>query len=203
MAWADELTWSRSDFISEAMHKQLADIAAQFDHAQARVDKLADEIADERWSIRNDPARWSVGECVAHLNLTNAAYEPRIRKAIEEARKLPRVDRGTYKHDFIGWLFGTLTGPLPTIGKTRIGRVKTMPDFIPAGSIPKQELVAEYKRLQLEINRMVKECEGLAIDKVRITSPFGEKIRYSLFSTFRILPRHEERHIDQAFLVWA
>ena len=186
-----------------AMHEQLADIVAQFDHAQTRVDKLADEIADERWSIRNDPARWSVGECVAHLTLTNAAYEPRIRKAIEEARKLPRFSGGSYRHDFIGWLFGTLTGPLPTIGKMRIGRVKTMPDFVPTGSFPKQKLVAEYKRLQLELTRMVRECDGLAIDKVKITSPFGEKVHYNLFSTFRILPRHEERHIDQAFLVWA
>jgi hypothetical protein len=185
------------------MHKQLADIVAQFDHAQTRIDKLADEIADERWSTRNDPARWSVGECVAHLTLTNSAYEPRIRKAIEEARKLPRFSGGRYRHDFIGWLFGTLTGPLPTIGKMRIGRVKTMPAFVPTGNHPKQKVVAEYKRIQLELTRMVRECEGLAIDKVKITSPFGEKIHYNLYSTLRILPRHEERHIDQAFLVWA
>jgi hypothetical protein len=185
------------------MHRQLADIIAQFDHAQTRVDKLVDEIADERWSLRNDPARWSVGECVAHLTLTNAAYEPRIRKAIEEARKLPRFDRRNYRNDFIGWLFGTLTGPLPTIGNMRIGRVKTRPAFVPTGTSPKQEVVADFKRLQMELTRMVKECEGLAIDKVKITSPFGEKIHYNLFSTFRILARHEERHIDQAFLVWA
>lgn len=184
------------------MQKQLADIVAQFEHAQSRVDKLADEIAEERWSVRNDPARWSVGECVAHLTLTSAAYEPRIRKAIEEARQLPRVHGGSYRHDFIGWLFGTLTGPLPTVGRMRIGRVKTMPAFIPRGKFPKQETLAEFKRLQLELTRMAGECDGLAIDKVKITSPFGEKVHYNLFSTFRILPRHEERHIDQAFLVW-
>jgi hypothetical protein len=78
-----------------------------------------------------------------------------------------------------------------------------MPNFIPTGSQPKQELIAEFKRHQLELTRMARECDGLAIDDVRITSPFGEKIHYNLFSTFRILPRHEERHIDQAFLVWA
>jgi len=176
---------------------------AAFDHAQARLDKLADEIPEDRWATRRDPARWSVGECVAHLNLTSAAYEPRIRKAIEEARKLRRVDGRSYKRDMLGWLFGTLTGPIPRIGRFRIGRVKTMPDFIPTGSQPKQELVAGFKRHQLELTRMARECDGLAIDEVKITSPFGEKIQYNLFSTFRILPRHEERHIDQAFLVWA
>lgn len=185
------------------MHRQLVEIVAQFDHAQERVEKLADEIADERWSVRKDSSRWSVGECIAHLNLTSAAYAPRIQKAIEEARKLPRVDGSSYSSDMIGWLFGTLVGPLPTIGKVRIGRVKTKPDFIPTGSMPKQALVAEFKRLQLELTRMARECDGLAIDKVKITSPFGERVHYNLFSTLRILPRHEERHIDQAFLVWA
>jgi len=185
------------------LHRQIKEIIKAFDHAQSRFDKLADEIPEDRWAMRRDPARWSVGECVAHLNLTNAAYEPRIRKAIEEARKLPRVDGRRYKRHMIGWLFVALTGPLPTIGKVRIGRVKTMPDFIPAGSQSKQELVAGFKRQQLGLTSMARECDGLAIDEVKIRSPFGEKIQYNLFSTFRILSRHEERHIDQAFLVWA
>ena len=50
---------------------------------------------------------------------------------------------------------------------------------------------------------MATESDGLAIDKVKIISPFGEKIHYSVYSTYVILPRHEERHIQQAELVWA
>ena len=50
-----------------------------------------------------------------------------------------------------------------------IGRVKTTPDFIPSGSLPKQQTLAEFKRLQLELVGMVNESDGLAIDKVSIT----------------------------------
>jgi hypothetical protein len=100
-------------------------------------------------------------------------------------------------------MFAAMVGPLPKIGKTRIGRVATKPDFIPSGSFPKQLMLAEFKRLQLELIAIVRESDGLAIDKVRITSPFGEKIRYDVYSTYVILPRHEERHIQQAELVWA
>ena len=185
------------------MHSQIAGIVNAFGHAQERLDRLVDLIPEERWAVRNDPARWSAGECIAHLNLTNAAYVPRIRKALEEARKLPRVVGGSYKRDMFGKLFAMMVGPLPKLGKARVGRVKTTAGFIPSGSFPKQQTLAEFKRLQLELVGMVKESDGLAIDKVSITSPFGEKIHYNVYSTYVILPRHEERHIQQAELVWA
>lgn len=185
------------------MHSQIVKVISAFEHAQERLDRLVDLIPEDRWTVRSDPARWSAGECIAHLNLTNAAYVPRIRKAIEEARKLPRVVGGTYKRDMFGKIFALMVGPLPKIGRARIGRVKTTADFIPSGSFPRQQTVAEFKRLQVELMGMAKECDGLAIDKVTITSPFGEKVHYNVYSTYVILPRHEERHIQQAELVWA
>jgi hypothetical protein len=183
------------------MQQQLSDIIDQLEQAQAHLDKVGETIPDDRWNVRNDPARWSVAECVAHLNLTSAAYVPRIRKAIEEARQLPPF-KGTYHRDFIGWLFAVMTGPLPKIGKKRIGRVKTTAPFVPTGNHPRQLTLAEFKRLQLELIGMVRESSGLAIDKTRIRSPFGEKIGYNTYSTFLILPAHQERHLQQAESVW-
>lgn len=167
-----------------------------------RIELLAERTPDDNWAKRNDPAKWSPGECVAHLNLTSAAYIPLIRKAIEEARQQPRAT-GHYRRDFLGWLFATMTGPLPSIGKARIGRVKTTAAFVPTGSHPKQQLLAQFKRDQDELIGMVGEADGLAIDKVLIRSPFGGKIRYSGYSAFTILPRHQERHLQQAELVWS
>lgn len=185
------------------MQPRLRHVRDALAHAEARLAKVADAVPDDRWNARSDKARWSVAECVAHLNLTNAAFEPRIRKAIEEARALPRARSAEYRRDFLGRILGAMVGPLPTIGKFRIGRVKTTAPFVPSGSLPKQELVAEFKRLHVSLDAMVNESEGLAIDQVRITSPFGEKIDYNLYSAFVLIPRHEERHLQQAELVWA
>ena len=180
------------------MHQQLSRVIKALDHAQARLDALADTVPDDRWNVRADPTQWSVAECVAHLNLTSDAYVPLIRKAIEEARKLPRIGGRKYKRDLFGWAFAALVGPLPKIGRARIGKVKTTPDFVPTGSLPKQTLLAEFKRLQLTLAGMVSEADELAIDKVMITSPFGERVHYSCYSTFVIIPRHQERHLQQA-----
>jgi hypothetical protein len=184
------------------MQSQIARIIEELDHAQAGFDGLADTVPEDRWNKRSDPSRWSVAECVAHLNLTSEAYLPRIRKAIEEARQLPRSGNRAYRRDPLGWFFGMMFGRLPSIGKFRIGRVKTTPAFVPSGNLPKQQLVAEFRRLQAELAKMARECDGLAIDKVHIVSPFGEKIRYNCYSAFVLLHRHQERHIQQAWLVW-
>lgn len=183
------------------MKRQLSQIISQLDEAEDRLGKLADIVPDELWVKRNEPERWSVAECVAHLNLTSEAYVPRLRAAIAEARTLPPAE-GKYKRDFVGAMFGALVGPIPSIGRRRIGKVKTMPKFVPSGDQPKNVNLAEFKRLQMELSALVQEGDGLAIDKVLITSPFGEKVRYNCYSALVILARHELRHVQQAELVW-
>lgn len=184
------------------MHPDLNRIIAELQHAMTRLELLAESTPDDKWGKRNDPAAWSPAECVAHLNLTSAAYIPLIRKAIEEARQRPKVTGGHYRRDFMGWLFATMTGPLPSIGKARIGRVKTTAAFVPTGNHPRQQLLAQFKHDQDDLIGMVGESNGCAIDKVLIRSPFGGKIRYSCYSAFTILPRHQERHLQQAEMVW-
>jgi hypothetical protein len=46
--------------------------------------------------------------------------------------------------------------------------------------------------------RSVEEADGLALGRIRITSPFDSRLRYNLFSCLTILPRHQQRHIWQA-----
>ncbi len=185
------------------MRRELTEIVSDLEHAQARLEKLAENLQDDLWGKRSDPTRWSAAECVAHLNLTSQAYLPLIRKAIEEARQLPRPRRGPYRRDFLGWMFATMTGPLPSVGKIRIGRVKTTPKFVPTGNHPKQQALAQFKRDQDDLIAMVREGDGLALDQVLIRSPFGGKIRYNCYSAFTILPRHQERHLDQAERAWS
>ena len=184
------------------MRRELTDIVRGFEHAQARLEALANNLDDDRWAKRSDPARWSPAECVAHLNLTSEAYIPLFRKALEQARQLPHHRSGRYKRDPLGWLFATMVGPLPSIGGMRIGRVKTTADFVPTGNHPKQQILAQFKRLQDELIGIVREGDGLALDKVMIRSPFGGKIQYNCYSAFTILPPHQERHLDQAERVW-
>ncbi len=184
------------------MQAQLAQIARELAHAEQRLERIARIVPGDRWNVRNDPDHWSVGECIAHLNLTSEAYLPRIWTAIAEARELPRLTGRRYRRDPIGWLFSRLVGPLPSFAGKRIGRVKTTAAFIPAGREPYSVLTAEFKRLQGDLAHALRESDGLQIDRISILSPFGDKVRYNCYSALSIIPPHQERHLDQAELVW-
>ena len=184
------------------MLPQLARIVAGFEQAQRRLHRLVDALPPERWAERRDPARWSVAECVAHLNLTGAAYVPLVRAALDEARRLPQRAVTRYRRDAVGVLIGMMAGPLPEVGGVRLGRVRTAAPFVPTGDLTQAAVLGEFDRLQGEQIALVREADGLPIDRVTVRSPFDSRVRYNAYACLVILPRHHDRHLAQAEQVW-
>jgi len=180
------------------MHPQLEAIVAAFESADTRLHRLVDQLPDARWTSRPGPDGWSAAECVEHLNLTSKAYTPLLRRALESAAAAPENATRRYRRDFLGWLFATMIGPLPRVGNTRLGKVKTTRDFIPTAKAGRAEIVGEFDRLQSELISITRQADGFPLDEMMIVSPFGGKIRYNFYAALRILPRHQERHLAQA-----
>ena len=181
---------------------QLADIAGQFERARGRLHRVVSAVPAERWSVRADPVRWSVAECVAHLNLTGRAYIPMLQAALTEAKALGEPGPRRYRRDLAGWLVSLFVGPTPRIGRSAFGRARTIAAFVPSGELPREVVLSEFDRLQVEQIGLTRAAEGLPIDKVWMASPFNKKLRYSAYSALALLPRHQERHINQAAWVW-
>ena len=146
----------------------------------------------ERWAERPAADRWSIAECVAHLNLTSAAYAPLLRAGLDEARRSGLKAPRRYRRDPAGWLLWKSMGPPVK------RRFTTTAPFVPRGERPPAELVAEFERLQAEQLTLTRDAEGQPIDRVKIASPFNVRLRYNLFSALSILPRHQHRHLWQA-----
>ena len=184
-------------------HPQLTRIIDEFEAARVRLHDLVDALPEERWAERADPERWSVAECVAHLNLTTEAYLPVMREALERARESGRAHRGRYRRSPLGWFLTFAVGPLPRLGRLRLGRVRAPAAFVPGGELPRGRVMADFDRLQDEQIELVRAADGLPIDRVKIASPFQPSMSYDLYSAFRILPRHQARHLQQAEGVWS
>ena len=181
------------------MQEQLGSIVAELEAAQTRLHRLADQLPDARWKSRPGQYRWSAAECVEHLNITTKAYLPRLRRALESATKTKSPTKATHhRRDFLGWLFSALVGPMPSVGKTKLGRVKTPPEFVPSATPERVAAMAEFDRLQAELIGVTRQADGYPLGEMKIVSPFGGRIRYNFYSALRILPRHQERHIEQA-----
>lgn len=179
-----------------AVRPQLQELVDEYRAAGERLARLVAQVPAERWRQRPDPKRWSVGECVAHLNLTAEHYTDLVETALAEARGLldagEPVPTGRYRRDFKGWLLWKSMGP-PVRFRTR-----TKANFVPEGTDSVDKLFEDFARLEARQVGWVEACEGLPIDRVLVTSPFNERLRYNLFSCLSILPRHEHRHLWQA-----
>jgi hypothetical protein len=174
------------------MHQQLQEIADEYRAAGDRLRKLVSTVPEQWWTRRPDPDRWSVAECVAHLNLTSAQFLPRLDQALAEAEQLPARAPARYRRDPVGWLLWRMMGP-PVRVKT-----KTSAQFMPTNVRSVAGLIQEFERLQQEQLRRIERADGLPLTRVRVASPFNEKVKYNLYSCFCILPRHEQRHLWQA-----
>lgn len=180
------------------MQTQLAEVVAALESAQTRLHRLAGRLPDARWKSRPGQDRWSAAECVEHLNLTSKAYIPLLRRALELAVSSPRDATRRYRRDFLGWLFSRMVGPLPRLGKIRLGRVKTTPTFVPEVRAERGDTLAEFDRLQADLIALTRLAEGFPLDEMMIVSPFGGRIKYNVYSALSILPRHQKRHLGQA-----
>jgi hypothetical protein len=180
------------------MQKQLAEVIDSLEAAQSRLRALGDRVSEKDWSKRPDPTRWSAANCVEHLNLTSAAYVPLLRDALALAREMGGAPRRHYRRDALGWFMSMMIGPMRHVGKVRIGRVKTTPPFVPKGRQSRDALLSDFVRLQAELMTLIRNADGLPIDRVKIVSPFGGRMRYNAYSAITIVARHQHRHLDQA-----
>jgi hypothetical protein len=180
------------------MQKQLAAIVGSLETAQARLRRLSDRVSEKEWAKRPGPERWSAAGCVEHLNITSAAYLPLLRDALALAREMGGEPRKKYRRDPFGWFMSVMMGPLHHLGKARVGRVKTMPAFVPKGGKTRETLLSDFVRLQAELLTLARAADGLPIDQVKIVSPFGGRVKYNAYSALMIVARHEHRHLQQA-----
>jgi hypothetical protein len=180
------------------VQKQLAGIIESLESAQSRLRAITDKLSDKDWSKRPGPDRWSAADCVEHLNLTTRAYLPLLRDATARAREIGGVPRKHYRPDPLGWFMSMMMGPLHHLGRFQVGRVKTTPRFVPKGGHPRDQLLSDFVRLESDLLTLVRSGDGLPLDRVKIVSPFGGRIKHNAHSAMEIIARHQQRHIQQA-----
>ena len=60
------------------------------------------------------------------------------------------------------------------------------------------DVLERFDYLQGELLVRIDRAEGLPLEQLRIASPFNARLKYNLYSAFRLLPVHQRRHLWQA-----
>jgi hypothetical protein len=172
--------------------KTPAELDSQFREISARASALAGSTDAALCVRRPREGSWSVVECIQHLNLSADEYFPRWSQAMALAKRRKGAPDAPYRMDMLGRLLFWALEPPPKLRST------TRSAFIPAESLDAQTVFAEFEEKQQRIVNKMFTCRGLAIDAIKIASPFNNKLRYSVWSSFVVTAAHARRHVWQA-----
>ena len=169
-----------------------AQLTTELNDATQRARKLVERTDGRVFTVRPNPQSWSAAECLSHLTLTGKAFVPVIQEAISKAKKGGPKPKRSPHVDVLGNVLRWLMEPP---ARTRF---KTSAPFVPRAARPKFEAWAEFASLQSQLMYEALEANEVEFRALRVVSIFDRRIRYTLYSAFRIIAAHERRHLWQA-----
>ncbi|MBK5295724.1 MAG: DinB family protein [Vicinamibacteria bacterium] len=171
---------------------QLALVKEELLYARERARAVCKGLDAATWAARPAPDEWAIGEGLTHLNATSERFIPIIDDAIRDGRARKLEGNGPYGKGLIGWALQRFLEPPYTI------KTKTAPAFIPATVSPMPETLERFDYLQQEVQVRIDRSAGLALDRLRVVSPFDARVKYNLYAAFCLIATHQRRHLWQA-----
>lgn len=176
------------------LHPQLVEIIRQLDDASENARQIVCNLDVNQLRQRPRPGKWSIAECLVHLNLSSKAELVVLDGVLAQTTKERSPNGAEYKMDFLGSLLKwTLEPPMMFWSK-----IKTIEEFQPMKIEPVEQALPNFLDLQEQLKIRVEKANGLPLDKIKVASPFNGKIKYNLLSCFNLLLAHERRHLWQA-----
>ncbi len=148
-------------------------------------------LSREHLEWKEGPDRWSIAECLSHLNVTADQYYPAIDRSMRRARERGLLGKGPFRHGFLMNRFVAMLEPPPRRS------FKAPPIFKPRVRNLANE-VGIFFAHQDAIMKRVRQADGLDLARVKLVSPVSRLLRMSLGQCFAFLATHQRRHLWQS-----
>jgi DinB superfamily len=182
----------KADSSNTALIPELDEYRRQFEAIKQDASELLDGLTDEQFNRRESPGRWSIAECLVHLNVTGRLYLPFIEGAIKEARERQLVGEGPFRQGLlVNWLIRSTEPPAKL-------KFKAPKIFIPPPDQPLDKVRSDFMALQDALMALVNASNGLHLWRIKVTSPVSRLFKTSLGQCFAFHAAHERRHLWQA-----
>jgi hypothetical protein len=160
---------------------------------RSRTEQLINGLSPEQLTRRPDPSKWSIAECLVHLNLTASSIQKLIGSAIQRGKADKITGQGPFKAGGLGRLLIWIAEPPPKF------KIKAPAGILPPANIgDPSAVVAEFLRVQDEWARLVQEADGLDLNKIKAKMGFPGLPPIRLGATIPWMMAHQRRHLLQA-----
>jgi uncharacterized damage-inducible protein DinB len=158
--------------------------------SRLRAQALINAASADQLTRRPNPGKWSIAECLTHLNMTAATVQKLMARGIEQAKQEKRFGEGPFSLGPNGRLLVWIAEPPP---KFRIHAPKNVRP--PAVIDDPLQVLPAFMKAQDEWERLMREQEGLDLAKIKV----GQGIfRMRLAAALPWMMAHQRRHLLQA-----
>jgi len=147
-------------------------------------------LSHETLNYKENAEKWSVLECVEHLNLYGDHYFPEIENSI---RNTHTTAEPVFKS---GWLGGYFANSM--LPKEKLNKMKTFKDKNPSNSKLDSKVLDRFVDQQKHLLKLLDMSNKVSLEKVRIKTTLSSLLRLKLGDTFQFVINHNMRHLKQA-----
>lgn len=171
------------------MHPDLETTLRDLDEASKGWNDLTRGLSNEQANWRPAPERWSIAQCMDHLNETTGKLVPAMERAMQKRIESP----GPYHYGFIGRWF------LRSLAPEGAKPLKVPPAYRPSSSALDIAAVANrFRETHDRFRRAIVAADGLDLSRIRVASPALAALRLQLGIWFLSTGSHLLRHLNQA-----
>jgi hypothetical protein len=149
-------------------------------------------LDDARINQRSAPDKWSIAECLGHLNVSARQFMPLFDAAIADARRRGLTGAGPFAYPFLQRALARSMEPPPRV------RSRTRQAFRPPQHAGAADVLREFDGWQQQFAERLRAADGIDLRRARMRSPVASWLHYSLGIGFQIFLAHERRHLWQA-----
>src|SRR6476646_5669083 len=95
------------------MRFDVQSISRDIADSRRRAQALVDSVSADQLARRPDPAKWSIVECLAHLNMTATTVQKLMARGIDQAKQEKRFGEGPFSIGPKGRLLVWIAEPPP------------------------------------------------------------------------------------------
>lgn len=147
-------------------------------------------LPEKELNRRPAPEKWSILECIEHLNLYGDYYNPEIERRIKAAKHPaePHFNSG-----LLGDYFAKSMLP-----KEKLNKMKTFKDKNPLGSKLDKKTLNRFTDQQHRLLELLERARSVSLNKTKVSISISKLVKLKLGDTFRFVIYHNQRHIVQA-----
>ncbi len=174
------------------MSESLSSLLAAAQAVPAEVQTHFGHLTAQQLNWKPDANQWSIAQCFEHLVAANESYFPTFEQVLAGKQRTTLWQRVP----LLPALFGKMI--VQAVSPEAARKLKAPKIYAPASSDIEGAIIHRFLERQEQVIQYMQAMQGLAVEKIIMSSPVTDLITYSVLDACRIIVAHEQRHLLQA-----